>query len=338
MSIKERYSLRYIIWTLCLSLAGTTLGIVLFVLIPSNGGIGYHPGDFTNVAPEFREEMLAFNQLIENTQEAISSASSKCPTLAVWILVMTVGLTFAPMLLFESSEGIKKIHRVFGYPTKALRWIIPCVILALFVVILLPHIFSKGYTIELKPPIRFFYLKLNIYMLITAIASSMAIIVLVISGNIAYNLRKRVADDNSITRYYILNQLQTRFLFMLGFLVSISSLATFLMHRIHIEMFGERQPFINEQSVAAEGMFYTFVLAIFFIPARRELHRYGQRIIDREFGIRPPDGTSWQAWLSERDAMEQTLDLKTDWKERLKWAVPVLAPLVSSVLPEQLLG
>lgn len=305
---------------------------------PSGNAIGYSHTQPGIIAEEFRQEMISFNHLIELGDRSSVTVFSKCPSLNVWILIMIIGLTVAPVLIFESIETLKKILRVFSYPGKVLFWFIPATILVLIFLVFLPQLFISIYSIPIQPPIQEFNFKLGIVLTINGLASAMAIVVILITGNIAYNLRKQLVNEDSINRYYVLHQLQMRFLFLIGLLVSLGSVATFLMHKMHLEVFGEHQPFINEQSVASEGMFYTFILAIFFIPARRELHRFGQRIIDREFGLRPPDGTNWQTWMAEREAMETSLGLKTDWKERLKWAIPVFAPLVSSILPEQLFG
>ncbi|HLP55493.1 MAG TPA: hypothetical protein VK151_10710 [Fluviicola sp.] len=331
MANKEYYSQKHILWASTLSVSGAIIALILLFYWPIGKPFYIHPeGLNATTFQQYIEKMNGFNDSLSDY-----SAFSLCPSLPIWLILFIFCFTLAPVLLFETIQAFKKIRRTFNYPVRRIIWMLAILGTAVFMLIVVPRIVSAQTNIHLYPPVNKFSTKLGICVLITTVASVLGLLTLLITGNIAYNLRKRLPNNKTISQYYVLHQLQMRFLKIIGALVSLASLTTYFMQQMHLDLYGENQPFINSQGVATEGIFYTFVLALFFIPARTELQRFGNYIVDQELGKRPKEGESWQNWAAERESMLQTFGLKTSWKDLASLAIPILAPLISSILPEQ---
>ncbi|ASS47804.1 MAG: hypothetical protein A3D31_18745 [Candidatus Fluviicola riflensis] len=331
MKAKELYSQKHIFWAVSLSLMGTALAVLLYFYFPSDKPF-YFDSESLNarVSPEYIEEMRAFNKV-----SLTYSPFSACPSLPIWLILLIFCFTISPVLILESTRAFRKLRHTFNYPIRRILWLLSILGAGMATLVFVPRLLSSQMNIHLYPPIHDFSTKLGISVLITTVASVLGLLVILITGNIAYNHRKRLPNKETISRYYVLHQLQMRFLKIIGALISLASLTTYFMQQIHLDLYGKDQPFINSQGVATEGIFYTFILALFFIPARTELQRFGNYIVDQELGKRPKEGESWQNWAAERESMLQTFGLKTSWKDLTGWAIPLLSPLISSVLPEQ---
>lgn len=258
---------------------------------------------------------------------------AQSPSISLWLLFMIMGFAIVPVLVYHSVNVMRKLCRVFAFDTK--KVIIWTVILNLLIIgiVFLPTQVSGKFITKLLPPISNFYPKLAVYLIFNGVGAAFCIAGLILSGHISHTMSKRITDNTSTTLYYTLYRSQMSLLLLLGLLLSVGILATSYMYQIHVELFGEQQPFISKEGVAVEGIFFTFILAVFFFPARRELQHFGYRIVTEECGTRPAEGKNWQDWSAERQAMIDLLKLETDIKQLAGWYIPVLAPLATSILP-----
>lgn len=329
----DKNSVRFLVFTFLFAFAGFALAMYLFFLHNRNfSGQDYNflidsPGRIY-LTPETKAMVMA--KQAESLSQNFRPFQA-APSLIIWMLIQIIGLAFAGGMAYESWLIYKKMRRVFSEQLHGIFvFIFSIVLLSVF----LPGLLSHNYRHQLFPPISDFDLKLNLITAVHAIAAGLAIVCLVLTGNLAFRLRKRTPETNAISHYATLHQLQLRLLLMLGFQLTVGIIATAFMREVQIELYGEKQNFIEKEGVAYYGIFYTFLIAVFFIPARRELIQFGHRIVDRECGKRPVEGKSWKDWMEEREVLVKLFKLEMSFKELIEWAIPVLAPLIASILPE----
>jgi|GEM_PF-3038432 len=332
----ERNSTRVLVKTFLFAFGGFVLAMYLFFLHNRDFIEGRDYSFFINELGRVPLTAEAKAQVLAMQAKTISPnfrPFQESPSLIIWMLVQIIGLTFAGAIAYESWLIYKKMKRVFNVQLRGISVFIFCIVL---LGVFLPGLLSSNYRHQLFPTIHSFDFKLSVITAVHAVGAGFCMVCLVLTGNMAFNLRKRMPELSAIDYYATLHQMQMRVLFMLGIQLTIGIIATAVMREVHIELYGASQKFIEKEGVAYYGIFYTFLIAVFFIPARRELIQFGYRIVDKECGKRPKEGQEWRSWMEEREVLVKLFKLELSFKELLEWAVPVLAPLVASVLPEML--
>jgi hypothetical protein len=138
------------------------------------------------------------------------------------------------------------------------------------------------------------------------------------------------ADEvNLIMRHIAMREHLRQVLLMLGILVGIVTLTTGALRNAYIAWLHED---ISVEVVWIFGGYFTVVLALVFIPTYVQILSAGARIRDLFHPIVAPDSPDYESRQVARDRLEELLQLQVSPTERLKGALPILAPLVGSFL------
>jgi hypothetical protein len=126
-----------------------------------------------------------------------------------------------------------------------------------------------------------------------------------------------------------------RVLFFLGAMIGAATLALGAQRHAFVEHGVVSADDFPPELVLAYGAYYSLLLAAAYVPVYVNVVALGRDVLDRLLGRWPPnlrDGKAWGEWISQRDAAELFLQLRTTPVQRLQTALAVLAPLAGSAV------
>jgi len=78
---------------------------------------------------------------------------------------------------------------------------------------------------------------------------------------------------------------------------------------------------------------FTIFIATTFLPCKIALSEFGKKIAENTTGSVPQDPAALKLWIDNNESLDKFLQLKFDFIETLKYAIPVLSPVLSTLLP-----
>ncbi len=138
--------------------------------------------------------------------------------------------------------------------------------------------------------------------------------------------------DNALEIYGKLKVQSERFLLITGSILSVGIVTVFFFHAALDEL--KHSELFPVQGVVLFGLLFTIFIAISFFPTRVLIIDVGRKLLEQELP-KPLKASAQETkdWLLARKEMENYLQLKLDVVETLRYAIPVLGPMISSFVP-----
>lgn len=144
----------------------------------------------------------------------------------------------------------------------------------------------------------------------------------------------KLTDDDSIARYKELRDNLYFFLYTLAIVVSLATIVFGILRSTTLAYNPGDDQIFPAEFVAAYGLFYTFLIGIFFIPVKIQLNEIGTKVLAAQLPEMPSNPRKIGRWLKLRDTITAKLGINHGWKEAISTIAPVLAPLIGGLLPK----
>jgi hypothetical protein len=219
----------------------------------------------------------------------------------------------------------KEIYSVFA--------IVLCMILtsALYV---LKYRFSRYYHWP-QSPLKNQDIKLLILLSISVICASIGVAGMLITSMCAKKSYRELAiETKTFKKYLRLKKYLDHFSVVAGTIFSSGIITVFYFYQA-VNQFDKTVPQkFGLNTVIIFGLIFSLFIACAYIPAKFSMNQIGQRIIDKATG--DPDNLleiEFKEWLEKKSMLEKTLMLDVDMPTNLKQVIPIIAPLISSIIP-----
>ncbi|WPB77839.1 hypothetical protein KYC5002_01570 [Archangium violaceum] len=136
---------------------------------------------------------------------------------------------------------------------------------------------------------------------------------------------ERLADE--VQRY---QQLRSRLERFLGFAAANTGVAILSFSALNA-LLGETAPWFPRGVAMSFGVFFTWLLAIIYLPIRKTLSDVGQGIADELVQQSLVPHLHWKQWFEERQAVHTFLGLQGSALQDLQQALFVLGPLLAGL-------
>ena len=126
-----------------------------------------------------------------------------------------------------------------------------------------------------------------------------------------------------------------RVLFFLGTMIGAATLALGASRHALIVQGGVTSKDFPPELVLAYGAYYSFFLVAAYVPVYLNVLALGREVVDDLLGKLPAklgEGKAWAEWISQREAADLLLQLRTTPVQRLRTALAILAPLAGSAV------
>lgn len=263
---------------------------------------------------------------------ALSSPESRTffqtPEFIIWFLINEALFALYPILWVFV---IKPKNRLKELPTKRIFEIIGSSILLLGLFISLPLVGARIINMQ---PLPFAYADQKILVLegIGFFAAALPISVSIWLTQAAVDAALgESAPERDIQKYIELRSELHRYLTILSVLLSLFILAGAALRGAAIAtgtVIEERYPPIY---LLLLGAYYTCLVALVYFPAQQTLATAGYRLLEACFPLPALNTTTWSTAYSNRKELEELLELKVSFEQRLVTSIALLAPFISSI-------
>jgi len=136
-----------------------------------------------------------------------------------------------------------------------------------------------------------------------------------------------------VERYRALREQLQRFMGCLGAIVGVVTLESSALRHLILSA-AVRQDVFPAAYVLGLGLYYTFLLGAWVVPAQQAALLLGRELADRLVRPAPADlpaSGEWKGWLEEQRAVETYLGTSQNPLQALQASLAVLTPLIASV-------
>jgi hypothetical protein len=138
-------------------------------------------------------------------------------------------------------------------------------------------------------------------------------------------------DKDAVEQYLKIRKYLNTFLIFVGVIVSLSTVATAILQQGLSKICTNNCFPLN--FAICYGLFNSLYIALIYVPVYFAIYQKGRKICDHLFADVAQKNLSWKDQQSEQDAIENMLLLKLDFSAVSLKAIPVLAPLIGSIIP-----
>ena len=254
------------------------------------------------------------------------------PEFFTWIMLFTIHNSIAIALGLAAFQKLKSFNLLSIGKTE--------ISISLFLVLVMMVISSTSYIIPFDSgkyynwpviPLNHQWLKIIILLAISITAAGISVLGLILSACACIKLATEDLANDAVQSYFRLKESIERFLMITGYILSSGMITVYFFMATEKSLNKEKT--FDIHSLTLFGLLFTIFIAITFIPCKLLLTDFGRSIVNKQLG-KPPRGTDkLKAWIETSEEMEKYLQLKFDAVETLRYAIPVLAPILSSFLP-----
>jgi len=261
-----------------------------------------------------------------------SVAFRQNPEFVVWLFTIVVQATlFAilPLFLFKALIKLKQ------YASKHIVKIVLSSLGFLFLADLPSTFLGLGRLVSFSFPLAYHELRFRILtitgLLTTALPASIGI--WLVYSALTVSFKETHINKESAGHYLFLHRQLHIFLFILGLIVSVATLATGASRRALIAAGIPAEAFPLEL-VLVYGGYYTFLIALLYIPVYLSLIEFGRRLVDRFYPLSALELESeeWENTYEKRGKLEELLRLRVTAQQGLETGVAIFAPLLSGFI------
>lgn len=259
---------------------------------------------------------------------------NQLPDFLTWVLLFTLHTGVSLALGFAAIQKIR-VNTLGHFKIGA-----PEIISSLALVLLMVVISSMSYVIPFnsgkyydwpRTPLNHQWIKLVLLLAISILSASCAVLGLILIGCIARKHSLPEPTKESIKIYFDLKEQMEVYLMITGYILTSGLITVYFLKETEKAL--GLSLLLDDHGLALFGLLFTIFIGITFIPCKLSLSEMGRKIASRQTGPAPENPTELKTWVESNEAIEKYLQLKFDAVETLRYAIPVLSPILSTLLP-----
>lgn len=245
------------------------------------------------------------------------------PTWLIWLFMAFIQITFCiniiPFLIFKIMGLLSR----FKFDNKEL-WKYIILVVLFFLATLLPNLIA-GHThiCDFVKSNFVYHFSVKIYILIGF--GYLAVLVCIFALLLLNSILVKGIKDNFQDYIYLKDRLII-IINILGVILTTSTIATGILHKAV-----NNENVFPAEFVFLYGLFNTFFIALIFLPVYFKLNNMGKIIVENKLK-KIPSNTEAKTFLEEKKTLEELFQTKEDYISILKKVIPILAPLLTSLL------
>ncbi|XHR96168.1 hypothetical protein ACFJIV_05660 [Mucilaginibacter sp. UC70_90] len=258
---------------------------------------------------------------------------NELPEFFTWIMLFTIHTGAAVALGLAAYQKLRKNFNTSQIDQKE-------VVISLILVLLMMIISSTSYIVPFNSggyyhwpaiPLNHMWPKIILLLAISISAAGVSVLGLILSGCACMKLVREEFQENIIERYFELKEAMECFLMITGYILSSGMITVYFFMATEKDL--NMAKYFDIHGLTLFGLMFTVFIATTFIPCKLLLSDLGRAIIIKQMGAMPATTAELKTWIETSEGMEKYLQLKFDAVETIKYAIPVLAPILSSFLP-----
>jgi hypothetical protein len=257
------------------------------------------------------------------------------PKLFTWIMLFIIHTGMATALGLGAFQMLK-LNILSKFTLKPFEITVSAVLVGAMILVssasyILP--FESGnYYHWPRLPLNNLWFKVILLLAISIFSAGLGVLGLIFIGCYCRKLILEQLPENAIELYNELKDYMERLLLIVGLILSVGVVTVYFFNAAIAEQNGPAQ--FGAHGVAIFGLLFTVFIAVSFIPTRILLADLGKKIIESRLSSNHELATTdLKTWVETRKELEYYLEIKLNWLETLKYVVPVLGPIISSLLP-----
>ena len=256
------------------------------------------------------------------------------PNFLTWVLLFVIHTSASVALGAVAFQCVKlKTLKDFSVPRSeiTLSFIL---VLAMMVISSTSYIFPfnlGGYYKWPISPLNHQWLKVILLLAISISAASIAVLGIILTGCAIRQTIARGIDADSVRFYFQLKEDLEKYLLITGYILSSGIVTVYFFMNTQLSM--GNGPLLEKHGVALFGLLFSIFIAITFIPTRLLLLDLGKKICAGRMGPPPVEVQQLEHWLAANAGFEKFMQQKLDIVETFRYAIPILGPLLSTLIP-----
>jgi hypothetical protein len=256
------------------------------------------------------------------------------PDFLTWVLLFVIHTSAAVALGTVAFQCVRfKTLKEFSVPRSeiTLSFIL---VMVMMIVSSTSYIFPfnlGGYYKWPISPLNHQWFKIVLLLAISISAASIAVLGIILTGCAIRQTLATTIDASTVPVYFQLKEDLEKYLLITGYILSSGIVTVYFFMATQRSM--GNGPLLDKHGVALFGLLFTIFIAITFIPTRLLLLELGRKICAGRMGPAPSDVEQVEKWVTANAAFEKYMQQKLDIIETLRYAIPILGPLLSTLIP-----
>ncbi len=254
----------------------------------------------------------------------------KNPDFLSWIFFIILQTTVFTSLIYPLFSEIKWMKEDFGLETKYItRSVVVVFFLIAIIYFVIYGIFGSTQVMPaLTTVLHHSEFKISFMVVFGFFTAGTCMVGILCTYNASCCFDEH--DEDAVKKYLKIRRYLSTFLLFVGVIISLSTIATAILQQGLSKICEDCFPL---SFAISYGLFNSLYIALIYAPVHFAVYKKGRKILEILVAEVDKKNLSWKAQQEECSALEDMLQLKGDFSTVAKKAVPILAPLIGSIIP-----
>lgn len=253
------------------------------------------------------------------------------PDFLSWVFFIILQTTVFTSLVYPLLSEIKWMKEDFGLETK---YIIRSAVVVFFLIAIIYFVIygifgSTRVMPALETVLHHTQFKISFMVVFGFFAAGVCMVGILCTYNASCCFDEN--DRDAVKKYLKIRRYLSTFLLFVGVIISLSTIATAILQQ-GLSKICPNNCFPLDFAISY-GLFNSLYIALIYAPVHFTVYKKGRKILEILVADVDKQNLSWKAKQEEYSAIEDMLQLKADFSTVAKKAIPILAPLIGSIIP-----